>query len=79
MAKVCHLKNSDRKGGDTKWIDSSCADTEKHELPLYTIKDNKPFIADLQAKDKPITFKVDTGAAVSIMSEENFQHHFPSE
>ena len=47
---------------------------------MYTVKDklHKPFLVDRQVKDKSITFEVDTGAAVSIMSEENFRHHFPS-
>ena len=57
-------------------------DTEEHdELPLYTInrKLNKPFLEDLQVKGKVITFEVDTGAAVTIMSSDNFRHHFPNE
>ena len=30
-------------------------------------------------KGKVITFEVDTGAAVTIMSSDNFRHHFPNE
>ena len=40
---------------------------------------NRPFIVELQVKGNAITFEVDTGAAVSIMPEENFRYHFPNE
>ena len=30
-------------------------------------------------KSKVITFEVDTGAAVTIMSSDNYRHHFPNE
>ena len=71
LAKACRSKSTDKQGGETKWIGSSSTDTEKREeLPLYTIGDklNKPFLVDLQAKGNSVTFEVDTGAAVSIMS-----------
>ena len=50
-------------------------------MALYTISDkvNKPFLVELQVKGDVITFEVDTGAAVSIMAEENFWYHFPSD
>ena len=40
---------------------------------------NKPFLVELHVKGDAITFEVDTGAAVSIMAEENFRYHFPSD
>ena len=84
LAKVCRSRNTstDKQGGDTKWIESSVTGTqEREELPLYTISDkvNKPFLVELQVKGNVITFEVDTGAAVSIMAEENFRYHFPSD
>ena len=80
MAKVCRSKSTDKQGGETKWI-GSYVDTEERELSLYTIngKLNKPFLVDLQGKGKVITFEVDTGAAVTIMSPDNCQHHFANE
>ena len=84
LAKVCGSRNTstNQQGGDTKWIESSVTDTqERDELPLYKISDkvNRPFLVELQVKGKAITFEVDTGAAVSTMSEDSFQYHFPSE
>ena len=84
LAKVCRSRNTStgQQGGGTKWIESSVTDGhQRDELPLYTISDkvNKPFVVELQVKDKLVTFEVDTGAAVSIMSEDNFRYHFPSE
>ena len=73
LAKVCRLKSTDKQGGEIKWI-GPYADTEEcDELPLHTInsKLNKPFLVDLQVKGKVITFEVDTGTAVAIMSSDN--------
>ena len=77
---MCRSKGTEKQGGKTKLI-GSYVDTERDELPLYTInsKLNKPFLVDLQVKGKVITFEVDTGAAVTIMSSDNFRHHFPNE
>ena len=55
--------STDQQGGDTKWIETSVTDTQKHwELPLYTISDkvNRPFLVELQAKGNAITFEVDS-------------------
>ena len=84
LAKACRSKNTsaDQQGGYTKWIESSDTDEQKRDdLPLYTISDkiNKPFLVELQVRGNVITFEVDTGAAVTIMSEDNFRYHFPSE
>ena len=81
LANVCRSKSTDKQGGETKWI-GSYIDTEEHdELLLYTIngKLSKPFLGDLQVKGEVITFEVDTGTAVTIMSSDNFRHHFSNE
>ena len=81
LAKVCRSRSTDKQGGETKWIGSYVDTEERDELPLYTIngKLNKPFLVDLHVKGKVITFEMDTGAAVTIMSSDNFRHHFPNE
>ena len=81
LAKVCRSRSTDKQGGETKWIGSYVDTEECDELPLYTInsKLNKPFLVDLHVKGKVINFKVDTGAAVTIMSSDNFRHHFPND
>ena len=84
LAKVCRSKNTsaDQQNSDTKWIESSVTNEQKRdELPLYTLSNtvNKPFLVELQLKDSSVTFEVDTGAAVSIMSKDNFRYHFPNE
>lgn len=86
LAKVCRTKitSADQQGGDTKWIGPSETNTQEcDDLPLYAINEkarvNKPFLVELQVKGNAITFEVDTGVAVSIMSKENFRYHFPRE
>lgn len=81
---ACISKNTrtDQQEGDTKWLESSEADTQKcDELPLYTISDkpNKPFLVKLQVKGSGITFEMDNGTAVSIMSEDNVHYHLKTE
>ena len=84
LAKVCRSKNTsaDQQNSDTKWIESSVTNEQKHDdLPLYTLSNtvNKSFLVELQVKDSGVTFEVDTGAAISIMSEDNIRYHFPNE
>ena len=81
LAKVCRSKSTDKQGGETKWIGSYVDTEERDELPLYIIngKLNKPFLVNFQVKGKVITFEVDIGTAVTIISSDNFRHHFPNE
>ena len=74
MAKVCRSKSTEKQGDETKWVGSYIDTEECDELPLYTMnsKLNKSFLVDLQVKSKVVTFEVDTGTAVTIMSSDNF-------
>ena len=40
---------------------------------------NKPFLVELQVMENVVSFEVNTGTAVSIISEDNFRYHFPNE
>ena len=47
---------------------------EIDELQLFTIGGtSKPFCADLVVNDKQHTMEIDTGAAVSLITEQTFQ------
>ena len=81
LAKVCRSRSIDNQGGERKWIGSYVDTEERDKLPLYTINNklNKPFLVDLHVKGKVKTFEVDSGAAVTMRSSDNFRHHFLNE
>ena len=76
LAKVCQSKKSQGKRPErlpTKWV-------EEEEAPIYLVRDKShpPFTVELMVNEKPVTFEVDTGAAVTILSQEVYQHLFPN-
>jgi len=77
LAKVCHTKKTQDKKTDplpTKWVE------EIEEAPIYHVgdKSHPPFIVELLVNGKPVTFEVDTGAAVTILSQEVYHRVFPN-
>ena len=46
---------------------------------LYTITggSTEPYITTVKMEGKPVEMEIDTGAAVSVMNESEFRHHFP--
>ena len=76
LAKVCQSKKpQDRRSEPlpTKWV-------EEEEVPIYRVgdKSHPPFTVELIVNEEPVTFEVDTGAAVTILSQEVYQQLFPS-
>ena len=57
----------------TKWV-------EEEEAPIYLVRDKShpPFTVELMVNEKPVTFEVDTGATVTILSQEVYRHLFPN-
>ena len=45
---------------------------EESEVPIYQVqnKSHPPFMVTMSINEKPVTFEVDTGAAVTIMSQQ---------
>jgi predicted aspartyl protease len=52
---------------------------EETDLPIYTISErsSKPFRADMIVNGAPLSMEIDTGAAVSIISQELQNRVFP--
>ena len=51
---------------------------EMDEIQLFTIGGNsKPFCADLVVNDKQLTMEIDTGAAISFITEQTFPKLYP--
>ena len=68
LAKVCQSKKPEGKRPEqlpTKFV-------EEDEAPVYLVRDKShpPFTVELMVNEKPVTFELDTGAAVTILSQE---------
>ena len=48
------------------------------QIYLVGDKPHPPFTVELMVNEKPVTFEVDTGAAVTILSQEVYRQLFPS-
>ena len=76
LAKVCRTRRAQEKRTETqsaKWVEES-------EVPIYHVgnKSHPPFTVKLDINGKQVTFEVDTGAAVTIISQEVCQRMFPN-
>ena len=92
IAKVCRgggkPHNEARSGGKaTRWVDkeelegvsSGVNSVEDHLYNVYTLGPGKPhpYQVAIQLDGKEIAMEIDTGAAVSIISEVTLKKHFP--
>ena len=58
----------------TKWVE------EEEEVRIYVVGNNShpPFTVEFRINEKAVTFEIDTGAAVTILSQEVYRQLFPS-
>ena len=55
-------------------------DSIQNEYPLYCLSDagrSKPINVEVVVDGKPLTMELDTGAAVSLVSESTYQQYWP--
>ena len=54
-------------------------DCVEYEVPLnhFGAKSDQPYVLDVQLDGKPIRMEIDTGAALSLVSEQTFRSLFP--
>ena len=55
-------------------------DSIQNEYPLYCLSDagrSKPINVEVVVDGKPLTMELDTGAAVSLVSESTYQEYWP--
>ena len=80
--KGSYNNKSSHKSKLTHHVDTSEPESKKEiELPIYTYTVNnlptKPIRVDVKVAGKLLSMEVDTGAAVSILSESEFRKKFP--
>lgn len=85
--KIGHIKRACRgKTGKSKHFtvkNTKYVEAEEAELPMFSLlsdeKDKKSFTETFKVNGKEIMMEIDTGAAMSIISEKLFQAAFPTE
>ena len=94
IAKACRSKGEPAKskfarkraetGGRAKWVqadkESDCAEDELEDSMVYKIKDSeaRPITVHLHINGIHLKMEVDTGAAVSTISEQTQKNFFPN-
>ena len=81
IAKVCHSTNphkaSHRKTRQANWVENESEHSDS-DLPIHklSIRGTHPIKVKLQIQGKPLSMEVDTGAAVSVVSEDTYKELF---
>ena len=84
---MCHTKKfTEQKSASSKtakWIDEEFQSEDKvevDEVPIFKVgeKSHPPFTVELVINGCPVIFEVDTGAAVTIVSQEVYRKMFPN-
>ena len=68
-----------KRGGTHKWLDAD--EDDKDALPLLALEVDvaqPPILITMSLDGSPINFELDTGATVTVMSEQRFREYFPS-
>ena len=89
LARVCRSRRQGQAGKKnrtyhkTKWVQQQQPDidesSEDSDLPLLHVEDrsNHPITVEIEVNNRKLLMEVDTGAAVSIISEETQKKLFP--
>ena len=85
IARVCHSTRQGRAGTNvrrsthkkterTKWLGNESEESDA-DLPLYQVstRPTHPIKVKMKIQGKPVVMEVDTGAAVSVISEETYK------
>lgn len=67
LSKICRNTNNSRV---TNYY------TEISDVPIYNVSFTKPIIIDLIVNKIPLSFELDTGSGLSIISEESYKSNF---
>ena len=72
------LYRGKRAGGTNKWLEAD--DEDKDALPLFVLEGDvpqPPILKTMSLSGFPVDFELDTGATVTVMSEQMFLEYFP--
>ena len=80
-----HKRTTTRQKQDTKWVqieqEETPADSDSDSLPVLQIgrerQTGHPITVEVKVNDRPLVMELDTGAAVSVISEQEQRRLFP--
>ena len=73
MERACRRKSRETKSQQTHQVNASISDDEEYSMYTISNRTTKPFKVTLKVNGDDTTMEVDTGAWVSIVSEEQFK------
>ena len=82
LAKMCRSKQPStttplhQRSQQTNYIEETPASNSDISIFQFHDKQTKPFTVDLYIQGSNLTFEVNTGAAVTLFSEETYTEHF---
>ena len=83
IAKVCRSARNSAQQGSAKWVDTQAPKQEDNDetalICQVSSQTSPPYEVVVNLNGKPVTMEIDTGAAVSIMSNKTKKALFPSE
>ena len=79
--KIGHIKKACKQGLPTRnvqYVDQTEPPT-KNEYPLFTISvsQSTPIVVSVRINSKSVNMELDTGAAVSLISQDTYHQHWP--
>lgn len=79
LARVCRsVKDKGSSNGKAKWVETQSQETseESEEEVIYRVgaKPSQPYQVVIEINGAAVKMEVDTGAAVTIMSQKTFSH-----
>ena len=69
-----------RRAGGIMWLEAD--EEDKEALPLFVLQGDvpqPPILINMSLNGSPVHFELDTGAAVTVMSEQKFRQFFPDQ
>ena len=83
IAKVCHSARNSAHQGSAKWVETQTPNQEDNDETVLICQvgshTSPPSEVVVTLNGKPVTMEIDTGVAVSIMSNKTKKALFPSE
>ena len=73
LAAVCRKKAKDQASQQANRVDTSLSSDDEYQLYTVRSRSTKPLIVNLELDGISTSMEVDTGASVSIVSEDHFK------
>ena len=83
LSRVCRSTKASNTGNPstthhTKWVEEAPQQQEDSESTIFQLSGTSPnpFTVELRIQGKPLKFEIDTGASVTLISEQTYYEHY---